>query len=478
MALGGFMMGKPGGSTPNKNLGNSTREGGFASGGMSNGTTRNNTFGGGGGGGLASPNVSRGGTLASDRMVNRSAKGDMQQSVNTSAKGNYLGSALGSDAVNRSAKTGMSNLVSPQVTRGQTISNYLGKLPSAVNAARANVRLGPNAAMAMRDAGVSATTSNKITMDLNKGMSWDNDLDQQLRQSQRQQKIEDSALNTSMGIRGIGVTKATPSVSKSSTGPVSRGVQPKSSTGPVPRGMAGVAKTYSSPKMKTGIQDYKSIVPGKVTMAAEMVPFAQKNPKLAKYMGGTPAKPVNVSVEEARKMAKSVVEVGAYVSGASPLAKKALDEKALKQLGTVKKGYGTTTVQAGKGIFSGTIDVSYPKSVATDKSFGTYTAGSKASSGPVSRGTQSKASTGPVSRGVSPAPKSSTGPVSRGMQTSREVAKPTVQQVRIQSKENKAAAVKSRITKDGYVYTRVGDKLYNFTAAPDKDTNRMRRNQK
>lgn len=506
MALGGFMMGRPGGSTPNKNLASSTREGGFASGGggMSNGTTRNNTFGGqtaraepgGGGGGLASPNVSRGGVLASERMVNRSAKGDRLQSVNIGAKGDYLGSALGSDAVNRSAKTGMSNLVSPKVSRGQTISNYLGKLPPAVNAARANVRLGPNAAMAMRDAGLSATISNKSAIDLNKGMSWDNALDRQLRQAQTQAKVEDSALNTSMGVRGIGVTKATPSVSKSSTGPVSRGVQPKSSTGPVPRGMAGVAKTYSSPKMKTGIQDYKSIVPGKVTMAAEMVPFAQKNPKLAKYMGGTPAKPINVSVEEAKKMAKSVVEVGAYVSGASPLAKGALDEKALKQLGTVKKGYGTTTVQAGKGLFSGTIDVSYPKSVATDKSFGTYTAGPLSSSGPVSRGVQPKASTGPVSRGVqpvsrmstgpvprgaSPAPKSSTGPVSRGIQTSREAAKPTVQQVRVQSKENKAASVKSRIVKGGYVYNRVGDRLQNFTAESDvisRDKNRKRRNQK
>ena len=213
-------------------------------------------------------------------------------------------------------------------------------------------------------------------------------------------------------------------------------------------------------------------------MTAEKVPFAQKNPSLGKYMGGTPAKPVNVSVEEAKKMAGTVKKTGAYVSAASPLAKGALTEEALKQLGTVKKGYGTTTLQAGKGILSGTIDISYPKSVATGKSFGTYTAGSKASSGPVSRGMQSKASTGPVSRGVSPAPKSSTGPVSRGMQTSREAAKPTVQQVRIQSKENKAAAVKSRITKDGYVYTRVGDKLYNFSAASDKDINRMRRNQK
>lgn len=338
----------------------------------------------------------------------------------------------------------------------------------AFNAARAGVRLGPNAAMAVRDAGYSGSTANTLAEKINVGAAWDSDLDKQLSQAQRQASIESSALNTSMGVRGIGVPKSS-AISKSSTGPVSRGRQSPMST--------------PSARM-SGIQDYKSIVPGKVTMTAEKVPFAQKNPSLAKYMGGTPAKPVKVSVEEAKKMATTVPKVGAYISGASTVAKQALGPDALKQIGTVKKGYGTTTIQANKGIFSGTIDISYPKSVATGKSFGTYKAGPLSSTGPVSRGVQAKSSTGPVSRGVQPAPRMSTGPVSRGIQTTREAApaaKTTVQQVRVKSKQNKAATVASRVTKDGYVYTRVGNRLQNFGAAPSsnkRDANRTRRKEK
>ena len=382
---------------------------------MSNGTTRNNDF----GGSLGNAGGDRGfSAVGSRQTVNTALKGDRLQTVNTSAKGDML------QTVNTA-------------TKSNRIQTGFPTRP------------------------VSMTPSPKLSVE----------------SASYGRGIADSI--TAMGVRGLGYTSALDraNLAAEATTKAVRGLTPRSPSAPVSRGVQ-TSVSSTSPKMKTGVEDYKSIVPGKVTMTAEKVPFAKENPSLAKYMGGTPAKPVNVSIEEAKKMAASVPKVGAYVSGASSLAKSALDAEALKQLGTVKKGYGTTTLQAGKGILSGTIDISYPKSVATGKSFGTYTAGSKASSGPVSRGMQSKASTGPVSRGASPAPKSSTGPVSRGMQTSREAAKPTVQQVRIQSKEKKAATVKSRITKDGYVYTRVGDKLYNFSAASDKDINRMRRNQK
>jgi hypothetical protein len=207
-------------------------------------------------------------------------------------------------------------------------------------------------------------------------------------------------------------------------------------------------------------------------MTAEKVPFGQKNPSLAKYMGGTPAKPVNVSVEEAKKMAGTVSKTGAYVSSANWAAQMGLPASALTKVGTKTAGYGTTTVKAGPA----TVGLSYPKSVATGKSFGTYSAAPKASTGPVYRGVQSKASTGPVSRGIQGMERKTTGPMT-------EVAKPrprptTVAEVRKASQKNKAATVASRVVKDGYVYTRVGDRLQNFGAATDKDTNRTRRKQK
>jgi hypothetical protein len=274
---------------------------------------------------------------------------------------------------------------------------------------------------------------------------------------------------------GVGDRQAMASAAAMSTGPVPRNT-PKASTGPVSRGVMAKAPT-SAPMMKTGLQDYKSIVPGKVTMTAEKVPFAQKNPNLAKYMGGTPAKPVKVTVAEAKKMAGTVAKTGAYVSSANWFAEQGLPKSALTKVGTKTSGYGTTTVQAGPAM----VGLSYPKSVATGKSFGTYTAGSKSSTGPVSRGTQPKSSTGPVSRGISPTPQSTK---YYDVNYKRDVAeafrKPsTVTEVRVESKQKKSAAATPRVVKDGYVYTRVGNKLQNFGAASSsKGNNRTRRKEK
>lgn len=170
---------------------------------------------------------------------------------------------------------------------------------------------------------------------------------------------------------------------------------PSMSTGPVSRGIQKSTVSMPSARM-TGIQDYNSIVPGKVTMTAEKIPFGKKNPSLAKYMGGTPAKPVKVAVGVAKKMASTVSKTGAYISSADWFAKQGLPASALTKVGTKTPGYGTTTIQAGPA----TVGLSYPKTVATGKSFGTYKAGPLASTGPVSRGVQSKSSTGPVSRNV------------------------------------------------------------------------------
>lgn len=340
-------------------------------------------------------------------------------------------------------------------------TNTVNQRSPAFNAERAGVRLGPNAAQAIAGAGYSASTANKTAMQINVATAWDQDLDNQLKQFQQ-----------------------------SSTGPVSRGIQSKASTGPVPRGVQA-ATMAKAPARMSGIQDYKSIVPGSVKMTAEKVPFGQKNPSLAKYMGGTPAKPVNVSVAEAKKMAGTVAKTGAYISAADWTAQMGLPASALTKVGTKTAGYGTTTIKAGPA----TVGLSYPKSVATGRSFGAYTAGPLSSTGPVYRGVQPKSSTGPVSRGTPPASRMSPAPFSSGKGSpsapspfsngkgspAAPAPKPTVQQVRTQSKEKKAATVASRVTKDGYVYTRVGNRLQNFGAAKDtnsRDANRTRRNKK
>lgn len=221
-----------------------------------------------------------------------------------------------------------------------------------------------------------------------------------------------------------------------STGPVSRNIQKSTVSAP--------------PARMSGIQDTASIVPGRVTFGKMMGPFTQKNPSLAKYVGGTKAKPVNVSIAEAKTVAKKLPKTGAYVSGANWAAKMGLPKEALTSVGTVKKGYATTTVKAGPSV----VDISYPKNVVIGKE-GTFV--------PAAR-----QSTGPVSRGVPTAPRMSTGPVSRGVQVQKQPApavKPTVSETRQVSRQKKAAAVTNKVVKGGYVYTRVGNKLLNFGAA-------------
>ena len=242
--------------------------------------------------------------------------------------------------------------------------------------------------------------------------------------------------------------------SKMSTGPVSRNIQPSVSS--------------PAPKMMSSIQDYKSIVPGRVTFTDQKVPFAQKNPSLSKYLGGTPAKPVNVTVDEAKKMAGTVQKSGAFISGANWAAQMGLPKSSLAKVGTKTSGYETTTVSAGPAK----VDISYPKTVATGVRVGTFTPAPKMSTGPVSRN-YSKSSTGPVSRGFSPAPKMSSGPVSRGVQgTAKSVPMPkarptTVEQVRKQSQKSKTAGV---MTKNGYTYTKVRGKYQNFGAGSMTNT--------
>lgn len=215
------------------------------------------------------------------------------------------------------------------------------------------------------------------------------------------------------------------------------------STGPVPRNIQ--KSTVSTPPARmSGIQDFKSIVPGKVEFTNKTVGFGQKNPSLAKYLGGTQAKPVSVSVEEATKMAGQVPKSGAYISGANWAAKAGLPKATLSKVGAVKKGYATTTVKAGPAV----VDISYPKNIVVGRE-GTFVPAPKQSTGPVSRGVQ---------------PRASTGPVSRGIQTPTPVKK-TVTQTRVESNQKKAAKVASRVLKDGYAYTRVGNRLQNFGAA-------------
>ena len=60
---------------------------------------------------INTPNVSRGEILASERMVNRATKGDMQQSVNTPAKADRM-----------KPDSGGGSLVSPGSNRGQTMA--------------------------------------------------------------------------------------------------------------------------------------------------------------------------------------------------------------------------------------------------------------------------------------------------------------------------------------------------------------------
>lgn len=102
-----------------------------------------------------------------------------------------------------------------------------------------------------------------------------------------------------------------------------------------------------------------------------------------------------------------------------------------------------------------------------------------------------KATGGPTSIVPSGFSKASTGPVPRNAQVMERkpvttpvrlpVPRPTVQQVRVQSQQKKAAAVTPRVVKDGYVYNRVGNRLQNFGAATssnNRDANRIRRKQK
>lgn len=348
------------------------------------------------------------------QTVNTAAKGNRLQSVNTAAKGDYLGSSLSSNTTR-----------TPSINRMNTTYS-----------------------------GAATEMSNAITATGVRGLDY----------STPAYRSQTSSQYTAQAVRGLAPRST--SIARASTGPVSRGVTAST----------GTSNTNSA--RMTGIQDYKSIVPGKVTMTAEKVSFGQKNPSLAKYMGGTPAKPVNVSVEEAKKMASTVSKTGAYVSSANWAAQMGLPKAALSKVGTTTSGYGTTTIKAGPA----TVGLSYPKSVATGRSFGAYTAGSLSSTGPVSRNITpaSSMSTAPFSSGKgSP---SAPAPFSNGKGTAAAPApKPTVQQVRIQSKEKKAATVASRVTKNGYVYTRVGNRLQNFGAAtnvPTKDNNRTRRKQK
>lgn len=236
------------------------------------------------------------------------------------------------------------------------------------------------------------------------------------------------------------------------------------STGPVPRNLQ--KSTVSAPPARmTSIQDYNSIVPGRVEFTNKTVPFGEKNPSLAKYLGGTQTNPVNVSVEEAKKMAGQVSSTGAYVSGANWAAQMGLPKSVLSNVGTLKKGYNTTTVKAGPAV----VDISYPKSIVVGRE-GTFVPAPRQSTGPVPRGIQPRSSTGPVPRNVSPAPRMSTGPVPRNIQTPRQTT-PTVKQTVAKPR------VASRVLKDGYSYTRVDNKLQNFGAAKiiiNKDINRNR----
>ena len=265
--------------------------------------------------------------------------------------------------------------------------------------------------------------------------------------------------------------------SSMSTGPVSRNIQTQSVAKP-----NGVVST-PAPAFKSGLTDSKSIVPGSVTMKAETISFGKKNPSMAKYLGGTTAKPVNVSVSTAKKMATNVPKVGAYISGAGSLAKSNLPKESLTQLGVTKKGYGSTVLNVG-GVTS--VTLSYPKSTATGKSYGTYKAGPLSSTGPVPRNTP-KPSTGPVSRGIQGSTVKSTSsvrddraPSTPAKSTSRyydvDYKRDTTEAFRKsapakvsapkKTTSTKTASTKTKSTKpasykkDGYTYTKGNDGKY------------------
>lgn len=194
-------------------------------------------------------------------------------------------------------------------------------------------------------------------------------------------------------------------------------------------GSAKSAPSASSGMRMSGATDAASIVPGKVTFTSstvkKSVPFGQAYPSLSGFLGGTVANPKMVTSAQVGALTGTVQKTGAYISGASTLAKAGLPASATKQLGVTTPGYGTTTIGQKTAFGTATVNLSYPKSVTqTSKvQVGSYqstsptsaTSASDYRSAPTS--TQaSRMSTGPVSRGVSPAAPSrmSSGPVSRG----------------------------------------------------------------
>lgn len=274
-------------------------------------------------------------------------------------------------------------------------------------------------------------------------------------------------VNTSAKGGYLGTTadrRSSMSVPKMSTGPVSRGIQTQSMTKP-----NGVVST-PAPAFKSGYADSQSIVPGKVTMKPETISFGKKNPSMAKYLGGTTAKPVKVSVDTATKMATTVPKVGAYISDAGTLAKRNLPKTSLSQLGVTKKGYGSTVLNVG-GMTS--ITLSYPKVTKTGKSFGTYT-----STAPAKAASVKPASTpAPFSKGKgSPAAaKTSTGryydtdykrDVAEAFRKSPETSTTSKTKAPAKSTSTKKTGSANTVVKNGYTYTKNKSGVYtNFKAA-------------
>ena len=118
MALGGFMGGKPSGG----NQSPSGSMGGFG------GQTSRAEAGGGGGGGLTSPGSTRGQTMAAERTVNRSAKGDRLSptQLGPGALKEYANQRMAEvfdESGNfRAPPTASPTLASPRSTRGQAMA--------------------------------------------------------------------------------------------------------------------------------------------------------------------------------------------------------------------------------------------------------------------------------------------------------------------------------------------------------------------